>query len=172
MDLENKLKQKANYMFKALIVAAIAVVGVSAEISKFPSFDAFHANCAIQVTYTAQQCSAVYSSMKNALTQFQGGDAGKGVYAFVDQKEDTYFWMTRTTPVKKYVDDIAFELSQSGINCVVKSRSRSQSLSYYDYSTNFCNMWNPLKNTGAFTNQQVTSCPFPAADPATTCNTY
>ena len=159
-------------MFKALIVAAIAVVGVSAEISKFPSFDAFHANCAIQVTYTAQQCSAVYSSMKNALTQFQGGDAGKGVYAFVDQKEDTYFWMTRTTPVKKYVDDIAFELSQSGINCVVKSRSRSQSLSYYDYSTNFCNMWNPLKNTGAFTNQQVTSCPFPAADPATTCNTY
>jgi len=159
-------------MFKALIVAAVAIAGVAADISKFPSFDAFHANCAIQVTYPGQQCSAVYSSMKAVLTQFQGGDAGRGVYAFVDQKQDTYFWMTRTTPVKKYVDDIAFELVQSGSDCVVKSRSKSQSLSYYDYSTNFCNMWNPLKNTGAFTSQKVTSCPFPTADPATTCNIY
>jgi hypothetical protein len=73
-------------MFKALIVAAIAVVGVSADISKFPSFDAFHANCAIQVTYTGQQCSAIFKFMKYELTLFQGGDAGKGVYAFVDQK--------------------------------------------------------------------------------------
>jgi hypothetical protein len=72
-------------------------------------------------------------------------------------------------PVKEY---IAFEFSQVGADCRVKSRSRSQSLSYYDYSTNFCNMWNPLKNTGAFTSQKVTSCPFPTADPATTCNIY
>lgn len=159
-------------MFKALIVAAVAIVGVSADISKFPSFDAFHANCAIDVTYAGQQCSSVFDSLKTVLTQFQGGDAGKGVYAFVDQKEDTYFWTTRTTPVKKYVDDIAFELSQVGGDCVVKSRSKSQSLSYYDYSTNFCNMWNPLNNAGDFTNQRVSSCPFPAADPVTTCNKY
>ena len=159
-------------MFKSLLLAAVAIVGVSADISKFPSFDAFHANCAIDATYAGEQCSSVFASMKAVLTQFQGGDVGKGVYAFVDQKEGTYFWMTRTTPVKKYVDDIAFEFSQVGADCVVKSRSRSQSLSYYDYSTNFCNMWNPLKNTGSFTNQQVSSCPFPAADPATTCNVY
>lgn len=159
-------------MFKALLVAAVAIVGVSADISKFPSFDAFHANCAIDVTYAGKQCSSVFASLKAVLTQFQAGDVGKGVYAFVDQKQDTYFWTTRTTPVKKYVDDIAFELSQVGGDCVVKSRSKSQSLSYYDYSTNFCNMWNPLKNTGAFTNQKVSACPFPAADPATTCNIY
>ena len=159
-------------MFKALIVAAIAIVGVSADISKFPSFDAFHANCAIDVTYPGQQCSTTYALMLYWLTQFQQGDVGKGVYAFVDQKQDTYFWVTRTTPVKKYVDDIAFEFSQVGANCLVKSRSKSQSLSYYDYSTNFCNMWNPLKNTGEFMNQQVSSCPVPAADPSTTCNIY
>jgi hypothetical protein len=63
--------------------------------------------------------------------------------------------MTRTTPVKKYVDDIAFEFSQTGADCLVKARSRSQTLSYYDYATNYCNMWNPLKYTGEFTNQSV-----------------
>ena len=158
-------------MFKALIVAVVAIVGVSADISKFPSFDSFHANCAITATYSGQQCSSVFNSMKAVLTEFQGGDVGKGVYAFVDQKEDTYFWMTRTTPVKKYVDDIAFEFAQTASGCVVKSRSKSQSLSYYDYSTNFCNMWNPLENTGAFS-QQVSECPFPAADPVTICSKY
>ena len=29
-------------MFKSLLLAAVAIVGVSADISKFPSFDAFH----------------------------------------------------------------------------------------------------------------------------------
>lgn len=159
-------------MFKSIIVASLAILGVSADISKFPTFDAFHANCAIEVTYPQQGCSTVYALMLNTLTNFQHGDAGKGVYAFVEQKSDTYFWMTRTTPVKKYVDDIAFELSQVGGDCVVKSRSKSQSLSYYDYSTNFCNMWNPLKTSGSFTNMKVSQCPFPAADPATTCNIY
>jgi len=71
-------------MFKTLITA-LTVIGVSADISKFPSFDAFHANCAIEVTYPSQQCSAAYASMKAVLTQFQGGDVGKGVYAFIDQ---------------------------------------------------------------------------------------
>ena len=158
---------------KTLILSALCVVGAFADISKFPTFDSFHANCAMEVTYAGQSCSSVWASMKNVLTQYQAGDPGKGIYQFIDQKESTYFWMTRTTPVKKYVDDIAFEfLGTATGDCIVRSRSRSQSLSYYDYSTNYCNMWNPLKNAGSFTNQKVSQCPFPAADPATTCNTY
>ena len=159
---------------KTLIMsAAFLVAGALADIGKFPTFDSFHANCAMDVTYTGQSCGAVWSSMKSILTQYQNGDPGKGIYAFIDMKENTYFWMTRTTPVKKYVDDIAFEFVGTATgDCIVRSRSRSQSLSYYDYSTNYCNMWNPLKYTGSFSNQKVTSCPFPAADPATTCNTY
>lgn len=157
---------------KAFLIATL-VAGAFADISKFPAFDSFHANCALEVTYDGQSCTAVYASMQKLLTEYQAGDPGKGIYKFIDQKDSTYFWMTRTTPVKKYVDDIAFEFFQAATgDCIVKARSRSQSLSYYDYSTNYCNMWNPLKYTGAFTNLKVSQCPFPTSDPATTCNIY
>ena len=73
-------------------------------------------------------------SQSDKLTEYENGDPGKGIYKFVDTLENTYFWLTRTTPLKKYVDDIAFELFPTAFgDCTVKSRSRSQSLSYYDY---------------------------------------
>ncbi len=161
-------------MYKALALTLLAfTASVNADISDFPSFDWTHANCAIDVTYQGKQCQSVFNSMYSLLTQYQQGDPGKGIYAFHDvSPSGTYIWVTRTTPVKKYIDDIAFEFSQSGSDCVVKSRSRSQSLSYYDYSTNFCNMWNPLHYTGSFVNQKVHDCKFPADDPATICNKY
>ena len=157
---------------KTVLLSAL-VVGAFADISNFPTFDSFHANCAIEVTYSGKTCATVWASMKDLLTEYENGDPGKGIYKFVDTLENTYFWLTRTTPVKKYVDDIAFEFSPTASgDCTVKSRSRSQSLSYYDYSTNYCNMWNPLQHTATFTNEKVTQCPFPASDPATTCNIY
>ncbi len=159
-------------MFKIVAFAATLVASAVASIPGFPSFDFSHANCAIDVTYAGQTCSAVYAKMGQILDGYQGGDPGAGIYAYIDRKQDTYFWMTRTTPVHKYVDDIGFEFIQSGSNCVVKSLSRSQSLSYYDYSTNYCNMWNPLHYTGAFTNESVHDCKFPADDPVTICNKY
>ena len=160
-------------MYKSIILAAVALVAsVSADIRDFPSFDSFHANCALQATYGGQQCSDVYSSMKSVLVSWEQGDPGKGLYAIKEEKDNTYFWTTRTTPVHKYVDDIAFEFTQTQDGCQVKSRSRSQSLSYYDYSTNYCNMWNPIKSAGSFQNLQVSECKFPAEDPTTTCNIY
>lgn len=159
-------------MFKKVILAAAAVLSVSADIRDFPSFDFAHANCAITASYAGQQCSQVFSSMQSVLQSWVGGDPGKGLYDIKEQKADTYFWATRTTPVHRYVDDIAFEFSESASGCSVKARSRSQSLSYYDYSTNYCNMWNPIKFTGAFTITSVSDCKFPAEDPSTTCNIY
>jgi hypothetical protein len=35
---------------KTLIFSAL-IAGAFADISKFPSFDSFHANCAMEVTY-------------------------------------------------------------------------------------------------------------------------
>ena len=81
--------------------------------------------------------------------------------------------MTRTTPVKKYVDDIIFEFVATAANeCVVKSRSKSQSLSYYDYSTNYCNMWNPLTYTDVYTKLYVSHCKYPADKPEEVCMKY
>jgi hypothetical protein len=73
-------------MYKAILLAAVAVAGVVADISQFPSFDAFHANCAMEVTYAGKQCTAVFTDMKNLLTQYEGGDPGKGIYKFIENK--------------------------------------------------------------------------------------
>lgn len=156
----------------AAVTALILALTAHADISDFPAFDWSHANCAMQATYPGKECTEIFSTMKDLLTKYQAGDPGKGIYAFKEYVDDRYFWMTRTTPVRKYVDDIAFEFAQSCDGCTIKARSRSQSLSYYDYSTNYCNMWNPLHYTGEFSNLQVRDCKYPAEDPFTTCNIY
>lgn len=158
-------------MFKAIVLSIIATVAF-AEIPKFPAFDMFHANCALDVTYTGQTCSQVYSAMETVITNYEAGDAGAGVYAFVDKKQDTYFWVTRETPTHHYIDDIGFEFTESNGSCTVTSKSRSETLSVYDYSTNYCNMWNVLNTTGVFANTKVHDCAYPAADPTTTCAKY
>lgn len=129
---------------KHLLFFGLLALTVSADIPDFPSFDFAHAHCAMQVTYLGKDCKDMFVSLNNLLTEYQQGDPGKGIYAFHDIEINNYFWVTRTTPVRKYVDDIAFEFVDGCDGCSIWARSRSQSLSYYDYSTNFCNMWNPL----------------------------
>ena len=157
-------------MYKAIAIAGLVLVA-SASIQDFPAFDMTHANCAMDVTFAGKTCSTIHDELKTVIDGYAAGDVGKGVYEYVESSSE-YFWVTRTTPVHKYVDDIAFELSDSADGCVVKSRSRSRTLSYYDYSTNYCNMWNPLHNADTFTNQSVHDCKFPTDKPEETCNIY
>ena len=158
-------------MQKLIIVAAVALMGVIAKKSQFPGFDMFHADCAMDATY-ASSCATVYSSMQGLLKQTGGVDLGKGLYEIVETTENDYIWFHRTTPVKKYVDDILFEFTAKGDNCVVKSKSRSQTLSVYDYATNFCNMWNPLKHSSEIVNLNVYHCKYPADKPEEVCAKY
>ena len=72
-----------------------------------------------------------------------------GDYELWDATEEESIWATRTTPVKNYVDDVLFEFFGDPTDfrvpgCTVKAKSRSQSLSVYDYNTNYCNMWNVI----------------------------
>ena len=101
------------------VLLSLFAIAVTADISDFPAFDFSHANCAMQVTYPGKQCTEIFATMKNVLTQYEGGDPGKGIYAFKESKDETYFWMTRTTPVHKYVDDIAFEFAQACDGCTI-----------------------------------------------------
>ncbi len=159
-------------MIKTITFAVLAFIG-AAEIPKFPAFDSFHANCALDVTFKGQSCHDVYTKLSEVITKYEGGDVGAGVYAFVDKVDDTYIWTTRTTPVHKYVDDIGFEFATSGSDCQVKAKSRSETLSYYDYSTNYCNMWNVFNGSeSAFNIDKVHDCQYPASDPTTTCAKY
>jgi hypothetical protein len=80
-------------------------------------------------------------------------DPAGGTYKmkYEDTKHNDTVWVTRTTPTKHYIDDVIFELSGASAianSCKVLSRSRSRKLSYYDYDTNFCNMYNVFRTSG------------------------
>ena len=65
-----------------------------------------------------------------------------------EYQEGQYIWSTRQTKNKKYTDDQMFEFNVDKQGCQVKGHSRSQSLSYYDYSVNYCNLWNVYNALG------------------------
>ena len=56
--------------------------------------------------------------------------------------------------------------------CVIVGHSRSESVSYYDYSVNFCNLWNVYNGVGKPFTFDVGTCGYPADDPVTTCARY
>lgn len=121
------------------------------------------------VTYPNTQCAALFNEIDAEVRSWANGDPSNGLMAIYEEQADSYIWTTRTTPVKHYVDDQIFEFSQKGQDCNVQARSRSQINSYYDYDTNYCNMWNVLNSIGGMTNQSVSNCNFRPDDDAVTC---
>lgn len=47
--------------------------------------------------------------MESTIKKFTPEPDAKGTYAIKESSPNNYIWATRTTPVKKYVDDIIFE---------------------------------------------------------------
>ena len=126
---------------------------------QFPAFDQFHAHCQLETNFSLV-CSELMAVMYVNFENFT--DPAKGTYKKVEESAD-YFWFTRTTPVKHYVDDVEFTLSEVDSNtCKVTAKSRSQSLSYYDYNTNFCNMYNVIRETKGvdFSPVKASNCKF------------
>ena len=119
-------------------------------------------------------CSDVFTTMDTELKSFQ--DPASGIYAIHSEVEGANIWVTRTTPTKHYVDDIEFTYTvNSATTCGVVAKSRSQTLSVYDYDTNYCNMYNPLRQSGLkFSPVETSSCANvpAAADVEATCNKY
>ena len=114
--------------------------------SGFPAFDLAHANCAMS-TSVPVSCQSAFAALHQTVTTFK--DPANGLYAMVQEASDTSIWVTRTTPTKHYVDDIEFEFETSSTGtCNINAKSRSQSLSYYDFDTNYCNMYNVLRSSG------------------------
>ena len=114
--------------------------------SSFPSFSALHAHCAMQTTISST-CDDAYKAL-NTIVNTANFDPAGGLYAVKQETSDQMIWVTRTTPTKHYVDDIEFLLSGTGSTCTINAKSQSQSLSYYDYDTNYCNMYNVFKSSG------------------------
>ena len=144
------------------------------SVGDFPPFDSLHAHCAMKMNFPSTACNDAFSKMLNAVnTWHPEPDTSAGTYALVTETDNSSIWATRTTPVKHYVDDILFQYSSnSNGGCSIAAKSRSQTLSYYDYSTNFCNMWNVFQVVGGSPTMSVSDCTFPADDPKTVCAKY
>ena len=131
------------------------------------------------ITTFEATCPQVYQSLKSTIQDFT--DPAHGNYATkqFNQNHDgsAYIWSTRTTPTLHYTDDIEFAIATNpsmpkGV-CNVFARSRSQTMSYEDADTNYCNMWNVFRSQGLKFAPPVTNeCKWVPTDPATTCNKY
>ena len=158
---------------KSFVCATLAALAV-ADKSSFPKDDAFHANCHVSAQFDSLSCAALFAKVDAEIRAWNDPTASPagGKYTLKEELATDYIWSTRLTKNQKYVDDQLFEFATSGSGCAVTGHSRSQSMSYYDYSVNFCNLWNVYDKVGASYTYTTGKCGYPADDPKTTCATY
>jgi len=140
---------------------------------QFPGFSSLHAHCGMETTISAS-CADVYAALNKTVATASFDPAG-GIYAVKQEVDGSNMWVTRTTPTKHYVDDIEFTLTGTGATCNIAAKSQSQALSYYDYDTNYCNMYNVFKASGVtYTPVTTNNCKWvpEAKDLEATCNKY
>ena len=134
---------------KTFACAALAAISMASK-EGFPKDDAFHADCHVNAVFQAS-CDQVYSKMDSDIRSYNTDETSpsQGVYTLKEESENEYIWSTRLTKNKQYTDDQLFNFTQSDAAvCTVVGHSRSQSMSVYDYSVNFCNLWNVYNGLG------------------------
>ena len=156
------------------VIAAALVFVAAASKKDFPSSNFGHAHCSLAADFVDTPCDQLYDTFQSNLASWNVDTASPsgGVYNIKESADDDYIWTTRLTKNKKYTDDQLFEFQPSNGGCSIVGRSRSQSMSYYDYSVNFCNLWNVYNGTGSKFTYSTGKCGYPAKDPVTTCATY
>ena len=143
--------------------------------SAFPDFDSFHAHCQVMVD-VEKDCATALKDLSEYVKSGRDEASPAGKYALF-QEDSTMVWATRLTANGKYTDDVQWQKLDDGsaTKCTIVGKSRSQSLSYYDYNVNFCNIYNPLRGTGfdgdITSSTKVSNCNFPASS-ASTCDRY
>jgi hypothetical protein len=89
----------------------------------------------------------------NRLTNKDGWvDPKKGQYELLSSPAAAVIHGSRTTASGQYTDDVFFEFSDSSDPltppCSFTAYSQSRALSFYDMSTNFCNIANLYRDQG------------------------
>ena len=158
---------------RSFALATFAAIA-SAAASDFPKDDAFHADCHVSATFDSLSCDSLYAIIDAEIRAWGSSTTSPagGIYNIYEEQVDQYVWSTRLTKNEKYTDDQIFELSETNQGCTSAGHSRSQSVSMYDYSVNFCNLWNVYNAVGSPFSYSVGKCGYPASDPATTCAIY
>ena len=152
----------------------------------FPSNDAFHCNCAFSATFKDKSCEDAFNTMKDKIEIWHPEPGVGGNYTIWDATEEETIQATRTLNGKRdKTDDILFDFIGNPkdfrtLGCTVNAKSRSQGASFYDHGTNFCNIWNVMKEVEGpdahgeykIPNIEMGECKFQPKDPQTTCQTY
>ena len=138
----------------------------------------FHAHCGLEITVNNTICMDVYTMIIDETKNRSGfgtdckySDAGNEFcgYIFKETTSDLKIHLQHETPVKHYVDDIYFQFqgyTTDKINiCKVNGLSQSETISVYDYDTNYCNIFNLFRNGSSSTlNYNISimanNCPF------------
>ena len=123
--------------------------------------DLFHAQCEMEIRILDEYCIDINASIIEQVHDRNGFNSS--CEYFDDKNEfcgysmhgitDDQVHLQHETPVKHYVDDIHFTFKGEVKNettgsfyCIVDGISKSQALSYYDYDTNYCNMFNLFRD--------------------------
>ena len=148
-------------------------LGVAAVSAGFPSFDSFHAHCALS-TSVAMDCTTAQAAIDAVINGNEDRASPKGTYTMKQETAGQDSWATRKTANGKYTDDVYFGLAAAGNSCTVNAKSRSQSLSYIDNNVNYCNMWNVFKVAfpEGFSTPSASQCKFPASAGQKECDRY
>lgn len=105
---------------KSILIATFIAL-TSASKADFPKFDTFHADCSL-TTNIEGTCDEVYAALSKTVKTM--ADPAQGTYKVQEEGANDYVWATRTTPIKKYVDDILFTVhpfSYSNGTCAVSA---------------------------------------------------
>ena len=144
--------------------AALAVIATASaqqmyllNLDSFPAMSSFHAGCKTTTTIQAD-CATTFVHLDHTVKANGAVGPAGGAYGIHSEVDNKLLWVTRTNPTKHYVDDIEFTLTPAtaaasaynvgGETCIIDARSRSESISYLDYDTNYCNMWNVVRKSG------------------------
>ena len=118
-----------------------------------------HAHCYLDLNFPSTSCDALWEYLVDQIENFDIPEVREPDYELVaSNKTDGSIVAIHTTPVKKYVDDISFGLVNNAGGCAVKAESTSRPISYYDYDTNYCNIWNLLRKATWTYAESVRDC--------------
>ena len=129
--------------------ALLAAVAIAYD-HDFPSDNPFHASCHLKTELNFTYCPEAKAKVEQLINDNVDTESEyKGTMSLHSEGSD-WIWSTRLTYNKKYTDDQLFEFIDQKNGCVIKARSKSQSLSYLDNGVNYCNMWNVISRIEGF----------------------
>lgn len=128
-----------------LTLGPVPAMSESLLVDFFPDLEnpPFHPHCMIQVTHNVT-CKDLMFEFDKAIALPTFDPAG-GQYTMKEQINDNTIWLTHSLTASEttYIDDIEFSyIDTSDGKCEVHAKSRSQAALYWDYNTNYCNMYN------------------------------